>query len=69
MDILATQIASGDADVTEDRIAMTDMPPFFERLFGTKPSNTKIANPFRKIIGLMGRGAGREQPGSEQSPT
>ncbi|MDO6588640.1 hypothetical protein DS901_15425 [Loktanella sp. D2R18] len=61
MDVLVTQIASGHADVTDNGITMTDMPPFFERLFGVKPSNTKIANLFRKIIRVIGRAHGREQ--------
>jgi hypothetical protein len=61
MDKLVTNIASGDAVVTEDGITMTDIPPFFERLFGAKPPSTKIANLFRKIIRLIGRDDGREQ--------
>jgi hypothetical protein len=48
MDELLIQIASGDAEVTEDDITMKDMPSFIERLFGTKPSNTKIGNLFQK---------------------
>ncbi|MFT5798690.1 MAG: hypothetical protein ACI84R_002758 [Candidatus Azotimanducaceae bacterium] len=69
MDELVTQIASGDAEVTEEGISMTDMPPFIELLFGAKPSNTKIGNLFRKIIGLIGRVSEVEKRGPYQSPS
>lgn len=69
MDELVTQITSGDAEVTEGGITMTDMPPFIERLFGAKPPNTKIGNLFRKIIGLIGRVSESEQRRPDQSPS
>ncbi|MEP4336412.1 MAG: hypothetical protein ABJ360_08495, partial [Roseobacter sp.] len=68
MDELVTQIASGDAEVTEGDITMRDMPSFIERLFGPKPSTTKIGNLFRKLINLIGRVSESEQRGPDQSP-
>jgi hypothetical protein len=68
MDELVTQIASGDAEITEDDITMKDMPSFIERLFGPKPSNTKIGNLFRKLVSLIGRLSESEQRGPDQSP-
>ncbi|WP_298856917.1 Mob protein [uncultured Sulfitobacter sp.] len=67
MDELVTQIASGDAEVTEDVIIMKDTPTFIERLFGPKPSNTKIGNLFRKFVNLIGRVSESEQRGPDQS--
>jgi hypothetical protein len=69
MDELVTQIASGDAEVTEDDIIMRDMPPFIERLFGPKPPNTKIGNLFRKLISLIGRVSESKERGTDQSPS
>lgn len=34
---------------------MTNMPSFFERLFGPKPSSTKVGDLFRKLVDLIGR--------------
>ncbi|MEH6521955.1 hypothetical protein [Sulfitobacter sp.] len=68
MDELMTQIASGDAEVTEDDITMKDMPSFIERLLGPKPSHTKIGNLFRKLVNLIGRVSESEQRRPDQSP-
>lgn len=68
MDELVTQIASGDAEVIEGDITMRDMPSFIERLFGPKPSKTKIGNLFKKLINLIGRVSESEQRGPDQSP-
>lgn len=68
LDELVTQIASGDAEVTEGDITMRDMPSFIERLFGPNPTKTKIGNLFRKLINLIGRVSGSEQPGPDRSP-
>jgi hypothetical protein len=68
MDELVTQIASGDVEINEDDITMQDMPSFIERLFGPKPSNTKIGNLFRKLVNLIGRVSESEQRGPDQSP-
>lgn len=55
MDILVTQMASGEAEITEDGVAMTNTPPFFKRLFGPKPPQSKVSQLFRKIVALLGR--------------
>lgn len=55
MDILVTQMASGEAEITEDGVAMTNTPPFLKRLFGPKPPRSKVSQLFRKIVLLLGR--------------
>ena len=55
MEILVTRMASGDAEITEDGVAMTDAPPFIKRLFGPKPPHSKVSQLFRKIVLLIGR--------------
>lgn len=68
VDELVTQFTSGEAEVTDEGLSMTNMPPFIDRRLGQKPSITKTGNLFRKLINLVGRVREREQRGPDQSP-
>ena len=55
MDLLVTQMAAGEAEITENGVAMPDTPPLFKRLLGPKPPRSKVSQLFQKIVLLLGR--------------
>lgn len=65
---MANQLNNGQAYFDGDQIEMLNPPAFLKRLFGPRSSNTKVSGLFRKLVGLIGRAAGRDRKNHDHTP-